>query len=84
MRATRTNQFTVEDVGFWKGGCQLPCNSPLHLILQADSATLKIKNQNNGRMGQTIHHESFASNLCPRKALARRIRHIFTNIGSTE
>ena len=35
-------------------------------------------------MGQTIHHESFASDLCPRKALSRRIHHILTNGGSTE
>ena len=71
-------------MGFCKGGCQLPCNSPLHLLIQADSVTLKIINQKNGRMVQTIHHDSFASNLFPCKALARRIHHILANGGSTE
>ena len=56
MRTMRTNQFTVGDVGLWKGGCKIPCNSSLHLLLQADSATLKITYQKNGRMGKTIHH----------------------------
>ena len=84
MWVTLTNQFAVVDVGFWKGGCQLPCNSPLHLLIQADSVTLKIINQKNGRMVQTIHHDSFASNLCPCKALARRIHHILANGGITE
>ena len=71
-------------MGFYKGSFQLPRNSPLHLLLQADSATLKITNQRNGHMGQTIHQESFASDLCPCKVLARRIHHILTNRGSTE
>ena len=35
-------------------------------------------------MGQTIHHDSFASDLCPCKALIRQIHHILTNGGSTE
>ena len=74
----------VGDVGLWKGGCQIPCNSPVNLLLQADSATLKIKNQKNWRMVQIIHHKSFSSDLCPCKALARRIRHILANGGSTE
>ena len=43
MWSTRTRKFMVGDVGFWKGGCQIPHNSPLHLLLQADSATLNIK-----------------------------------------
>ena len=35
-------------------------------------------------MGQTIHQESFASDLCPCKVLARRIHHILAISGSTE
>ena len=35
-------------------------------------------------MGQTIHHRSFASVLCPYKYLARQIHHILTSGGSTE
>ena len=83
-RSTRTKQFMVGDVGFWKGISQLPSNSPLHIILQTDSSTLKIKNQKNGRMGQTIHPNLFASNICPYKAPACRIHHILTNSGSKE
>ena len=56
----------------------------LFIILHADLATLKIKNQKNGRMRQTIHHDSFASELCPCKALARWIRYILNNGGSIE
>ena len=83
VRSTRTNQFVVGDVGFWKGGYRLPCDSPLHLLLQEESSTLKIKNQKNGRMVQTIHHESIASERCPCKALSHRIHHIITNGSST-
>ena len=36
-----TKQFTVGDVGFWKGSFQLPHNSPLHLLLQDNYSTLK-------------------------------------------
>ena len=68
-RATCKNLFTLVDVVFWKGDCQLPLNSPLHLLPQADSATLKTKNRKNGRMGKTIHHKYFTSDLCPYKAL---------------
>ena len=35
-------------------------------------------------MGQTIHHDSFASDLCTYKSLARWIHHILANGGSTE
>ena len=83
-QAICTNYFTVGNVGFWKYGCQLLRNSSLHLFLQADSATLKITNQNNSCMGQTIHHNSFASNICPCKALSRYIHHILSNGGDTE
>ena len=41
-RDTRTNQFTVGDVGFWKGGFQFPHNLPFNLLPQAEYATLKI------------------------------------------
>ena len=81
-RAMRTKQFTVGDVSFCKGGYQLPHNSPLHLLLQVESATLNITNQNNRRMGQAIHHEYFASHLCPCMDLSRWIHHILINRGS--
>ena len=75
----RTKQFTVGDVGFWKGEFQLPHNLPLHLLLQAESFTFKTNNEKNGRMVKNIHHEYFAYDLCPRKSLTRRIHRILTN-----
>jgi hypothetical protein len=53
-------------------------------ILSADSATLKITNQKNGKMGQTIHHDTFDSDLSPVKALAWRVHHILINGGSND
>jgi hypothetical protein len=82
VHATRTKQFRVMDVGFFKDGKLLHKKSPLAKLLEADSATLKISNQKNGRMGQTIHHKtSEGFNSCVR-ALARRIHHILTNGGN--
>ena len=82
VRATRTIQFRVQDVGFWKNQQQLDRNLPLKVLLAADSATLKISNQKNGKMGQTIHHECIMEDHCPVKALARRIYHILSNNGT--
>ena len=83
-RAMRTKQFMVRDLGFWKGSCQLPRNSPLFLFLQADSVTLKVTNQKNSRISQTIHHDYFASDLYPCKTLARWIHKILRNSVDTE
>ena len=78
--ATRTRQFRVGDVGFFKCGKVLPRRSPLHILLSADAATLKTSNQKNGRMGQTIHQESTGPNGAV-AALARRVHHILENDG---
>ena len=82
IRATRTKQFQVGDVGFWKDGKILPRHSDLQTLLSADAATMKISNQKNGRTGQTIHHESTGPNGAV-AALARRVHHILAN-GGTE
>ena len=58
VQVTRTVQFRVQDVGFWKNGRILPQHSPLKLLLTADAATMKILNQKNGGTGQTFHQES--------------------------
>ena len=80
----RTVQFHIGDVGFFKDGKILPRNSPLPLLLQADEATLKITNQKNGRMGQTIHHHAVPANPnCPIKALARRVHAVLSNGGTS-
>jgi hypothetical protein len=82
VRATRTRQFRTQDVGFWRKGKQLDRASPLKILLTADAATLKISNQKNGKMGQTIHQEGIQQPYCPVKALARRIAHILANGGT--
>ena len=62
VHATRTKQFRVMDVGFWKEGKILSRHSPcLQELEQANSVTLKISNQKNGRTGQTLHHETTGS-----------------------
>ena len=79
----RTVNFRVQDVGFWKAGRILPRASPYHILASADSATLKITNQKNGRMGQTIHQEATQKAVCPVKSLAFIVSHILSN-GGTE
>ena len=79
--ATRTRQFRIGDVGFFKNGKVLPRRSPLHILLSADAATLKMSNQKNGRMGQTMHQESTGPKGAV-AALARRVHHILGNGGN--
>jgi hypothetical protein len=78
-------QFSVNNVGFFKNGRVVSRKSPLCVLLQCDAATLKISQQKNGRMGQTIHQE--ATNIdgsCPVQALAYRVHHILSNGGNGE
>jgi hypothetical protein len=76
VRTTRTKQFSYYNVGFFKDGKIISRSSDLDLLLTCDAATLKITNQKNGRMGQTIHQKASGSDCCPVKALAHRISHI--------
>jgi hypothetical protein len=82
IRASRTKQFSVGNVAFFKDGTIVPRNSPLQVLLNCDSATLKITNQKNGRMGDTIHQKAIQKNSCPIRALAHRVHHILSNGGS--
>ena len=84
VRATRTIQFSVGNVGFFKNGKIIPRNSPLDLLITSDAATLKISNQKNGRMGETIHHEATKKEGCPITALAHRVHHIISNGGNND
>jgi hypothetical protein len=81
VRATRTRQFTVGNIGFFKNDKVVPRASPLETLLECDAATLKISNQKNGRMGQTIHQRAVDIPTCPIKALAYRTHHILSNGG---
>jgi hypothetical protein len=84
VNATRTKQFTYSNVGFFKNGRIVPRSSPLSLLLSCDSATLKITNQKNGRMGDTIHQKSTGKANCPVRALAMRIDHINKHNGASD
>ena len=83
----QTQQFKVRDVTFFKKDRsgrlrQLRRNAPAHLIMSADSATLKLDNQKNGWKGVCIHqHANGDCYLCPVRALGRRILHIRRNGG---
>ena len=85
VSATRTKQFKVKDVGFFKDGVILPRRSPLPILVTADQCTLKITNQKNGRMGETISHETVQDAIHgPVTAVARRVHHILSNGGTEE
>jgi hypothetical protein len=59
----QTVQFKLKDVSFFKRNkagtlvC-LPRDAPPNLIMTADSATLKLDNQKNGRKGVCVHKEA--------------------------
>ena len=83
--ATRTKQFRVGDVGLWKDKQHLPKTKDLKSMLEADAATLKISNQKNGRMGQTIHQEATKDpSKSAATALAQRVQHILEHGGNEE
>ena len=84
VRATRTKQFSVANVGFFKNGQIVQRSSPLEVLLSCDSATLKITNQKNGRMGDTVHQKTTGSPNCPVKALAHVVHHILAHNGTGE
>ena len=77
---TRTVQFTIKDVTFWKNGVVMKNWKKFH---NADEATLRLTNQKNGKKNGTIHHEAITdkSGYCPIKALAYRIQHILSHGG---
>jgi hypothetical protein len=82
VRATRTKQFTVGNIGFFKNNTLVPRTATLHELLSCTAATLKISNQKNGRMGDTIHQEALGTANCPVRALARRVHHVLSNGGN--
>jgi hypothetical protein len=84
VSATRTKQFQYNNVGFFNKNTVISRKSPLSKLLLCDSATLKISNQKNGRMGETIHQKSTGSHLCPVKALAHRVHHISVHNGGSD
>ena len=82
--ATRTRQFVVGNIGFFKNGVVIPRTSPLNRLLTADLAVMKISNQKNGRMGQTITQHSTETTACPVSALAHIVHNIISNGGNED
>ena len=79
-RATRTVQFSVGNVGFFKDGKIIPRSSSLETLLSCDAVTLKISNQKNGRMGDTIHQRAVPHiNENPVAAVAKRVHNILSH-----
>ena len=73
-RRTRTVQFRVKDVKFYKNGLLIPNTSPLSLLAQSDGVALCISNQKNGTRGETIYQHALPGrNVCPVLALGRRV-----------
>ena len=81
--ATRTVQFPVYGIGFWKDNKILSRHLPLDMLIQADSATMKISNNKNGQTGQNLHQESTGANGAA-ASLAWRVHHILSNGGTKD
>eukprot|EP00978_Attheya_sp_CCMP212_P009225 scaffold21799_cov40-Attheya_sp.AAC.1 len=76
-KEARTVPFWVKDVLFRRQQHHiLPNNSPLTVLLQADSVTLWLDNQKNGQRGARLHHTAVPGWFCPVKALAHRVSSI--------
>jgi len=73
----------VGDIRFFKNGKTLPRRSPLTILKEGDSATMKITNQKNGRMGQTIYHKS-TNYRGAVAALAAQVYHILSDGGNKQ
>ena len=54
VRSTQTQQFSVGDVEFNKGGHIVPWSYPVNVLLTSDSATQNISHQKNNWMGEKI------------------------------
>lgn len=76
-RQTRTVQFRLQDVRFYKNGRLLAHTAPLHELSTADHVALTIDNQKNGQRGATINHFRVPNSpLDPVACLARRVKAI--------
>ena len=82
--ATQTKKFVVDNVGFFKNGVVIPQTSPQDVLLTADLAVLKITNQKNGQMGQTITQHTSGTAACPVAALAHIVHDILSNGGNKD
>ena len=79
VSATRTKQFVVQNVGFFKNSRVILCHSFLIKLLTADIAVLKITNQKNGQMGQVIAQYATGNEMCLVLSLAHIVHQILSN-----
>ena len=79
---TTRKKIEVGNVGFFKVGRLIPCAATLKNLLTADLVVLKISNQKNGRMGQTINQHATFTPECPAKALTHIVFDILSNGGT--
>ena len=84
VAAPRTKQFSVGNVGFFKDGNVIDRSSSLNILRTADLVVLKITNQKNGRMGQTITQHASGTSACPVSALAVIVHDTLTNGGNDD
>ena len=82
--ATQKKQFVVGNVEFFKNGVVIPQTSPQDVLLPADLAMLKITNQKNRRMGQTVTQHTSGTAACPVAALAHIVHDILSNGGNED
>ena len=79
----RTKQFRVRDVSFHRHGRIIDPAGDLEALLSATGATLKLTNQKNGVRGSCVHHHAISNtDVCPVRALARRVHHVRSNGGT--
>lgn len=71
-RTTRTVPLRKSDITLWRDGLRLDPESPLDVLLTADSTTACLENQKNGYRGCVLHHHASGEpRFCPVKASAR-------------
>ncbi len=73
VKATCTVQFRIKDIGFFNNSFAIDkYTAGQEELLNATSATLRLGNQKNGKMGQCIHHHAAIPDVAwgPTQALA--------------
>ena len=71
-RTTRTVQFCICNICFWKGQILLPSTNDAAILAAASSVTLIMENQKNGQRGNVIHQEAVNADFCPVCSMAAR------------
>ena len=75
-RSKRTQPLRRQDIKLWKKGRLLSHFAPLSKLILADSATIYLENQKNGKKGAHVHHEAIGTAICPVAALVRRVHNL--------